>query len=238
MTRTFKNDLETNKPSDDENIQGQVDPFDRAIPGQSLTEEPGKGSFERPPTLETPEEALQFALDRMQQPDSFKESVVLMQQGVSIESMVKTLTFVMFRGGLITPDLMMIIQPYLFMWLMGRARDHNITPILFDSHDDERLPVFSSMSKTMTPEKAESIIGEVFKGKKLEEVKITTKCRLGTLPDEEVYEHLNASLTRSLDRLNMERVDYINRQVLDFIGQSPSIKEVDQFSEKCYSYFV
>ena len=54
---------------------------------------------------------------------------------------------------------------------------------------------------------AESVIGEVFKGKKLEEVKITTKCRLGTLPDEEVYEHLNASLTRSLDRLNMERVD-------------------------------
>ena len=147
MARTFKNDLETNKPSDDENIRGQIDPFDRAIPGQSLTEEPGKGSFERPPTLETPEEALQFALDRMQQPDSFKESVMLMQQGVSIESMVKTLTFIMFKGGMITPDLMMIIQPYLFMWLMGRARDHNITPILFDSHDDERLPVFSSIFK-------------------------------------------------------------------------------------------
>jgi len=163
MARIFKSDLETNKPSDDENIRGQIDPFDRAIPGQSLIEEPGKGSFERPPTLETPEEALQFALDRMQQPDSFKESVMLMQQGVSIESMVKTLTFTMFRGGLITPDLMMIIQPYLFMWLMGRARDHKITPILFDSHDDERLPVFSSMSKTMTPEKAESIIGETDK---------------------------------------------------------------------------
>ena len=38
--------------------------------------------------------------------------------------------------------------------------------------------------------------------------------------------------------LNLERVDDINKQVLDFIRRSPSIGEIDQFSEKCYSYFV
>ncbi len=54
---------------------------------------------------------------------------------------------------------------------------------------------------------AESVIGEVFQGKEFDGVKITTKCRLGTLLDEEVYDHLNSSLTKSLDRLNMERVD-------------------------------
>ena len=54
---------------------------------------------------------------------------------------------------------------------------------------------------------AESVIGEVFQGKELNGIKITTKCRLGTLPDEEVYDHLNLSLTKSLDYLNMERVD-------------------------------
>ena len=54
---------------------------------------------------------------------------------------------------------------------------------------------------------AERVVGEVFKGKDLGDVKITTKCRLGTLPDDEVYERLNSSLNKSLDNLNMERVD-------------------------------
>ena len=54
---------------------------------------------------------------------------------------------------------------------------------------------------------AERVLGEVFKGRELDGVKITTKCRLGTLPDEEVYERLNSSLNKSLDNLNMDRVD-------------------------------
>ena len=54
---------------------------------------------------------------------------------------------------------------------------------------------------------AESVIGEVFKGKAINDTRITTKCSLGTLPDEEVYDHLNKSLTESLNNLNMEKVD-------------------------------
>ena len=54
---------------------------------------------------------------------------------------------------------------------------------------------------------AESVIGEVFKGKAINDIKITTKCSLGTLPDAEVYDRLNKSLTESLDNLNMEKVD-------------------------------
>jgi aryl-alcohol dehydrogenase-like predicted oxidoreductase len=54
---------------------------------------------------------------------------------------------------------------------------------------------------------AESVIGEVFKGKAINDIRITTKCSLGTLPDEEVYDRLNKSLTESLNNLNMEKVD-------------------------------
>jgi hypothetical protein len=38
--------------------------------------------------------------------------------------------------------------------------------------------------------------------------------------------------------LNMGWVDGINRQVMEFIGRSPSLGEIDQFSQKCYRYFV
>ena len=54
---------------------------------------------------------------------------------------------------------------------------------------------------------AESVVGEAFKGKKNNDIRITTKCSLGTLPDEEVYDRLNKSLTESLDNLNVEKVD-------------------------------
>ena len=35
----------------------------------------------------------------------------------------------------------------------------------------------------------------------------TTKCQLGTLPDNEVYDKLNDSLTRSLDNMKLEKVN-------------------------------
>jgi aryl-alcohol dehydrogenase-like predicted oxidoreductase len=54
---------------------------------------------------------------------------------------------------------------------------------------------------------AESVIGDVFKGKAINDIRITTKCSLGTLPDEKVYDRLNKSLTESLNNLNMEKVD-------------------------------
>ena len=54
---------------------------------------------------------------------------------------------------------------------------------------------------------AESVIGEAFKGKSLDDLFFTTKCRLGSLPDDQVYDYLNKSLTRSLDTMNMQRVD-------------------------------
>ena len=70
---------------------------------------------------------------------------------------------------------------------------------------------------------AERVVGEVFKGKDLGDVKITTKCRLGTLPDDEVYERLISSLEKSLVNLNMERVDLFycthsyDRMIFSFI---------------------
>ena len=54
---------------------------------------------------------------------------------------------------------------------------------------------------------AERVLGEALKGRPIEGINVTTKCRLGTLPDEQVYDYLNRSLTRSLDSMNLQRVD-------------------------------
>ena len=54
---------------------------------------------------------------------------------------------------------------------------------------------------------AERVVGEALEGKNLDGLNFTTKCSLGTLPDEEVYDRLNSSLTTSLESMNMEKIN-------------------------------
>ena len=54
---------------------------------------------------------------------------------------------------------------------------------------------------------AERVLGLALKDKNLENVKVTTKCRLGNVKDSKVYEVLNNSLCRSLETMQLEKVD-------------------------------
>ncbi len=54
---------------------------------------------------------------------------------------------------------------------------------------------------------AESVIGAAFSGKLPENVRITTKCRVGGIPPAQVYDRLSESLTASLERMRLDHVD-------------------------------
>ena len=54
---------------------------------------------------------------------------------------------------------------------------------------------------------AESVIGAAFSGKLPENVRITTKCRVGGIPPAQVYDRLSESLTESLERMRLDHVD-------------------------------
>ena len=54
---------------------------------------------------------------------------------------------------------------------------------------------------------AERVIDQCVNGLNLDNLFFTTKCQLGTLPDNEVYDKLNDSLTRSLDNMKLEKVN-------------------------------
>jgi len=53
----------------------------------------------------------------------------------------------------------------------------------------------------------EAMIGRAFEGKLPNGVRVTTKYSLGTVPDEDVYPRLKASLEKSLAAMRLERVD-------------------------------
>ncbi len=54
---------------------------------------------------------------------------------------------------------------------------------------------------------AEEVIGEAFDGALPDGVRITTKCRVGDTPPEQVYDHLSTSLNGSLERMRLDHVD-------------------------------
>lgn len=54
---------------------------------------------------------------------------------------------------------------------------------------------------------AESVMGEAFGGALPDGVRVTTKCRVGDTPPNRVYDLLSESLSGSLERMKLERVD-------------------------------
>ena len=54
---------------------------------------------------------------------------------------------------------------------------------------------------------AEIVVGEASKDRDLSEIKITTKCQLGTIPDDQVYDKLNESLIESFERMKIDKVN-------------------------------
>jgi len=78
---------------------------------------------------------------------------------------------------------------------------------------------------------AERVVGEALLGKNISTINLTTKCRLGTLPDSEVYPRLNDSLCRSLETMGVEKVNLflLHSQLIEDDYQLPVLNE---FREK------
>jgi len=74
---------------------------------------------------------------------------------------------------------------------------------------------------------AERVVGEALKGEDVSSINLTTKCRLGTLPDSDVYERLNNSLSRSLETMGVEKVNLfiLHSQLIEDDYELPNLKE-------------
>ena len=74
---------------------------------------------------------------------------------------------------------------------------------------------------------AERVVGEALKGEDVSSINLTTKCRLGRLPDSDVYERLNNSLCRSLETMGVEKVNLfiLHSQLIEDDYELPNLKE-------------
>ena len=117
-----------------------MDPFDSPIPGQSLTDEPGKWSFEKPPQIVEIDDAIAFVVEKTEgNPSAKQEFVKQMLSGMPIESIVNTISLAGFAEGMWSPDIAEMIKLPLASYFMGIAEDANIEVALFNSNEDDGM---------------------------------------------------------------------------------------------------
>lgn len=99
------------------------------IPGQSLTTEPKAFAWERPPEITGPEEAIQYHLDRLSQP----ENMSVMLDLIEVEDLdVHTLTKGLMRGavaeGIHSIDVGLLAAPVVHEFVKQAAVAFGLSP--------------------------------------------------------------------------------------------------------------
>ena len=111
------------------------DPFAVAPPGHSLTQDNSRWAWGKPPQITDPEEALEVAISSLQRPKVRDEMFKLLYTGVSVEVMVEGYVLQAFHDGKFMPDVGLLIQPPLGMYIAHMAEEAGIPYRLFENED-------------------------------------------------------------------------------------------------------
>ena len=93
----------------DEFGEGIGNPFDTPVPGQSLTDEPGNYPWEHPATYVTTDGAADHLWNRMSEPEFAEQIIAMLDAGVPVEAIGRTVLFGGFLKGKFSPDVAFII---------------------------------------------------------------------------------------------------------------------------------
>jgi hypothetical protein len=173
------------------------DPFDRPVPGQSLTGEVGKHPWENPPQMTNLDQALMFILEKLRSDKKTQKGYdQLITLGMPIESMVNTIAFGGFVEGLWTVDTAELLKPPLMGALFMYAQEKGLPLVMYNNDKDvdetpiDRMSNYEVMStmEENNPEAFSQIataIDRVAEGKIVDNVKeeIRNNSFLGSFPE-------------------------------------------------------
>lgn len=118
----------------------EVDNFDAPIPGQSLTHELGARPWQTPPEYSSIEEALDFYLPRITQPNMAARLLDIIERGIPLTSIADTITLGGVMQGLHTIDVAILINPILVELMEGLAKNADVKYVLGDLEAEEDIP--------------------------------------------------------------------------------------------------
>ena len=89
----------------------QMSKFERPIPGQSLTSEPGKLPYEKPPMYANTMEAFQSIKSSLYgSRESAEELAEIIDSGISCETLASSIVISSFMKGMFNPDVAELIN--------------------------------------------------------------------------------------------------------------------------------
>ena len=138
--------------------QGMPSHFARSVPGQSLTQPLGKYQWEKPSRIIDVDDALPKVMLSLNQPSNMKNLIALIDAGVSIESVVRSITFNGFVEGQWTPDVAEMLNPILTLEVLAMARDAGIEDIrTLNSYPDNEIKTSKALEimRELNPRKYE-----------------------------------------------------------------------------------
>ena len=103
-----------------------VDPFSNSIAGQSLTRELGSAPWEQPPLMDSPEEVLNYYIDKLTTGDAMDDIFVMAEIGVPIDVISETITLKGVGKGLHNLDVAYLVQPDISTFIKAQAQEANI----------------------------------------------------------------------------------------------------------------
>src|SRR5712664_3268837 len=95
--------------------------FGAPIPGSSLTKEHGSMPYEKPPQFTKLPDAVNHLMDQLTEPMYMKQLLQLMDAGIAIEAIARTLLFTGFTLGKWTVDLGMLMYKPIMLALIAIA---------------------------------------------------------------------------------------------------------------------
>ena len=104
-------------------LERTQNPFDAPIPGQSLTDSPKNYVWENPPRFTKIEDASIFVWERLQRKDTLTKMIMMLETGVSVESLTRVIIFSGFIEGAYNVDLGVLLTPVVqkMIFAIGKA---------------------------------------------------------------------------------------------------------------------
>lgn len=118
----------------------ELDSFNVAPPGHSLTHEKGAWDWDSPPRFTDPNDAMGYIIEELEDPDVEENYIKLLFAGVSIEEIVQSIAMAGFSSGYYTPDVAEIIKMPLAIYFMGLAEENKVPARVFMDTEDGGPP--------------------------------------------------------------------------------------------------
>jgi len=100
--------------------------MDGPIPGQSLTREPKKARYERPPEIADPNEAVDYHLTKIANPKVLDDILHALELGLPVKTMTQTMLTLAVANGIHNIDVSLVIADVVEEYLISTALEAGI----------------------------------------------------------------------------------------------------------------